>query len=165
MRDLTFRRGNRDMMINMLRLCPSDNLGKRMILPAILVLADRPEQALSFAQGWIENEEAHPDGSTPPSKTPLTPAFIGRQRKWGCAEHYYSAALAAFRLWGDCEIARQYLHMGARLNPAVLRKVLAQKEQPRECLADCVDSRIDCIVCNRWPEASRSRTKQSRGGA
>ena len=123
---------NRDMIIDMLRLCPGDNLGKRTILPAILVLAERHTEALSYAQGWIASEQAHPDGSMAPSDIPLSAAQVKQHLEWGRSEHFHSAALAAFRLWGDCELAGQYLNIAAHLNAAVLRRALGQKDRPRE---------------------------------
>jgi hypothetical protein len=32
----------------------------------------------------------------------------------------HTAALAAFRLWGDCPESRQYLELAVRINPLIL---------------------------------------------
>ena len=42
----------------------------------------------------------------------------------------YSAALASFKHWGDCEQSRQYLKMAAKANPNVLLKVLGNVKKP-----------------------------------
>ncbi|TFK93915.1 hypothetical protein K466DRAFT_49524 [Polyporus arcularius HHB13444] len=40
------------------------------------------------------------------------------------------AALATYRLWGDCELGRQYLILGAQGNPGLMAKILAQIPRP-----------------------------------
>lgn len=122
----------------MLRLCPVDNQGQRSHLPALLVLARRYQDAMSYAQMWCKNDGAHPSTRTTPNKTPLTEAELrkyadGRFLK---AEHYYSGALAAFRVWGDCKLARQYLYIGAKHNPYIIIKILAQVKKPGETTLD-----------------------------
>lgn len=52
------------------------------------------------------------------------------------ASFLYDAAYAAFKLWGDCELARQYLLLGSKLNPIVLVKILGKVEQQSE-FPDC----------------------------
>ncbi|KAL4065599.1 hypothetical protein V8B97DRAFT_1919737 [Scleroderma yunnanense] len=43
----------------------------------------------------------------------------------------YNAAVAAFKLFGDCNLARQYLRIAAKVNPIILIKILAQMDKPR----------------------------------
>ena len=47
------------------------------------------------------------------------------------ADLFYSAALAAFKVRGNSMLARQYLYIGARLNPHILLRLLAKMHQPR----------------------------------
>ena len=118
----------------MLRLCPGDNLSQRTLLPTQLATSGRYEQTLRYAQAWIEDDASHPDGKASPSQEPLTAERIEAftARKWTKAEYFYSSALAAFRLWGDCELARQYLYIGARLNPQILIRIMAKVKKPRK---------------------------------
>ncbi|KAJ3555145.1 hypothetical protein NM688_g2741 [Phlebia brevispora] len=120
-----------DVCIEMLRLCPGDNMGQRDWLGALLARAGRCTEALSYSQAWLEDSTSHPDGKAPPSQTPLTPEHIERLSRFTKADIPYSAALAAFKLWGNCELARQYLLIGARLNSQVLLKILAKIDRPK----------------------------------
>lgn len=56
----------------------------------------------------------------------------------------YTAALAAFRLWGDKQgeeaekgrkLAEQYLVVAAELNSHVMLKVLGKIDQPSKCVS------------------------------
>ncbi|KAI0370235.1 hypothetical protein BV20DRAFT_305450 [Pilatotrama ljubarskyi] len=128
-----------DTIIEMLRLCPGDNLGQRDWLGSVLLQAGRTEQALSFAQAWLDPSKhdeysAPPRGGCtfePPSKTPLSQDFIKENKEHGPGAILYTAALASFKLWGDCEIARQYLRISASVNPNVILKVLAKVDKPK----------------------------------
>jgi len=124
----------------MLRICPVDNLGQRDSLGTMLLKCNRPADALSFVQNWIAPEHLG-SGVSPdrggcvfktPSKAPLSAVRVEALGKWCKADMAYTAALAAYKLWGDCELARQYLHIGAAKNPFVLIKILAKVDQPRE---------------------------------
>ncbi|EMD41039.1 hypothetical protein CERSUDRAFT_111609 [Gelatoporia subvermispora B] len=126
-------------IIEMLRLCPGDNLGQRDSLGSVLLKAGRPADALSFIQTWLQPETMR-TGEPPerggcvfkiPFKTPLSPERAEALGEYCKADMAYSGALAAYKLWGDCELARQYLRVGARQNSYVLVKVLAKVEQPR----------------------------------
>lgn len=120
-----------------LRLCPGDNMGQRDWMGSVLMKAGRSQDALSFCQAWTEPETMRtgtppPLGGCkfdPPSQTPLSQERLGGF-KYCESSLIYPAALAAFKLWGDCELARQYLKLAAELNPHVLRKILARAEQP-----------------------------------
>ncbi|KAI0663084.1 hypothetical protein C8Q70DRAFT_1042671 [Cubamyces menziesii] len=127
-------------MIEMLRLCPADNLGQRDWLGSVLLQAGRNADALSFAQVWLDPTRRDPDtcspprgGCTfePPSQATLTKEFIEQTKKRSDESMVYTAALAAFKLWGDCELARQYLRIAAYVNPFVLAKILAKVERPK----------------------------------
>ncbi|CDO74022.1 hypothetical protein BN946_scf185043.g72 [Trametes cinnabarina] len=129
-----------DTIIEMLRLCPGDNLGQRDWLGSILLQAGRTADALSFAQAWLDDARLDPDiccpprgGCTfePPSRAPLSRDFIEKNKKNGPGSMLYTAALASFKLWGDCELARQYLRLAASVNPYVLLKILAKVEKPK----------------------------------
>lgn len=122
--------------IEMLRLCPGDNLGQRYTQGSCLLKAKRYSDALSFAQAWLDPDVQMPERGgcafRTPRKKPLTSAEIGRLNTYENASLAYTAALASYRLWGDCELARQYLLFAASLNSFVLLKVLARVDQPSE---------------------------------
>ena len=130
---------NRDVVVEILRLCPGDNLGQRSWMGSILLQAGRNKDALHFSQRWLEKKTRH-DGTSPqkagcdfetePSKTPLSRAEIDDMTEWTPACHMYTAAFAAFKLWGDCELARQYYKLAIKLNPNVMIKILARVTQP-----------------------------------
>jgi len=42
----------------------------------------------------------------------------------------YTAAIASFKLFGDCTASRQYLSIAAKLNPIILVKILARLNPP-----------------------------------
>ncbi|OBZ76530.1 hypothetical protein A0H81_03534 [Grifola frondosa] len=126
-------------IIEMLRLCPGDNMGQRDWLGSVLMKAGRSVDALSFAQAWLQPETVK-TGAPPkrggctfasPSKEPMRQERVDSLSEWGPAEIIYTGALSSFKLWGDCELARQYLKIGARLNPHILLKILAKVDQPR----------------------------------
>ncbi|KAI0092824.1 hypothetical protein BDY19DRAFT_983379 [Irpex rosettiformis] len=149
--------------IEMLRLCPGDNLSVRSHLGTSLLKSKRYSDALSFAQTWIEYE-GHPEPPrggcifldkdyTPPKPEPLTEEEYNSlsSNKWMPAAFLYTAALATFRLWGDKqgeegekgrEMAKQYLINAARLNSHVMLKVLGRIDQPKT-VSDSPRSRND----------------------
>ncbi|KAG9019056.1 hypothetical protein FRB95_005795 [Tulasnella sp. JGI-2019a] len=122
----------------MLRLCPRDNLGVRDWLPSLFLQACRPSDALSFVQQWstpaAQEGELLPGGGThfaTPSQEPLSDAEVERQIKgWAHPQIMYSGALAAFQLWGHCELARQYLSIARSHNTHVLIRILSRQERP-----------------------------------
>ena len=123
-------------MIEMLRLCPGDNMGQRDWLGSVLLQAGRVSDALSFAQAWLDpqyDSRWPPRGGCvfdPPSKTPLLDSAVEKAKRWGPGAIYYTAALASFRLWGDCKLARQYLHISTSVFPQVLMRILAKVDRP-----------------------------------
>ncbi|OCH94252.1 hypothetical protein OBBRIDRAFT_810581 [Obba rivulosa] len=98
-------------IIEMLRLCPGDNLGQRDSLGTLILKANRPADALSFTMRTGLPPERGGCIFKAPSKTPLS-AERAKQLSECCkADMAYTGALAAYRLWGDCELARQYLRI------------------------------------------------------
>ena len=126
----------RNAIIEMLRLCPGDNMGQRYWLGSVLLQAGRTADALSFAQVWFDPEyygNWPPRGGCefkPPSQAVLSDETVERLKKRGHTSLLYTAALASYKLWGDCEIARQYLRCAANVNPHVLMKILARVDRP-----------------------------------
>lgn len=126
----------RNAIIEMLRLCPGDNMGQRFWLGSVLLQAGRIADALSFAQAWFEPEyygNWPPRGGCefhPPSYAVLSAETVERLKKGGHTSLLYTAALASYKLWGDSEVAKQYLHIAANVNPHVLLKILARVDPP-----------------------------------
>ncbi|KAI0632430.1 hypothetical protein C8Q77DRAFT_1125683 [Trametes polyzona] len=123
--------------IETLRLCHGDNMGQRYLLSALLLKAQRYADALSFCQVWLDPQydgQGRPHGGcvfAPPNPAPLTPEFVKRHSEpWSPGNLLLNAAYAAFRLYGDCELARQYLLLGTRANPHIFTKVLGRRPQP-----------------------------------
>ncbi|TFK93914.1 hypothetical protein K466DRAFT_580545 [Polyporus arcularius HHB13444] len=123
-------------IIEMLRLCPGDNMGQRFWLGSVLLQAGRTADALSFAQVWLNlprDVDWPPRGGCtfePPSKTPLS-AAASEEHKYSPCSLLYTAALASYKLWGDCDVSRQYLSVAAKANPHILVRILAKVEQPK----------------------------------
>ncbi|KAI0786330.1 hypothetical protein C8Q75DRAFT_794060 [Abortiporus biennis] len=126
-------------IIEMLRLSPNDNMGQRYWLGSILIRIGRYEDAFSFSQNWLDPQvlrsgEPTPRGGCVFSK-PLSPKPLSQSRidsmKYARAEFTYNSAFAAFKIWGDCELARQYLILSAKLSPNVLLKILARVDPPK----------------------------------
>ncbi|KAK7052556.1 hypothetical protein R3P38DRAFT_2861009 [Favolaschia claudopus] len=117
--------------IEMLRICQSDNMGQRAWMPALLLQAGRPADALYFAQRWLETDDT-PEGSgidfAEPRRTPMTDAEIAKIKRLLDLQMIYSAALAAFMLDGDTPLAHQYLHIASKF-PTVLIKVLLRYKE------------------------------------
>jgi len=127
----------RKTLIEMLRLCPGDNLGQRYSLGSVLIHCGRYADALSFAQQWLGNEAG--DGHEFPARggtvfkipchDPGKPKDANELR-WTSSQVLYTAALAAFKLFGDCPTSQSYLKMSAISNPHILLKILAQVQKP-----------------------------------
>ncbi|KAJ7929757.1 hypothetical protein B0H13DRAFT_2538817 [Mycena leptocephala] len=102
--------------IEILRLCESDNMGHRQWMGPLLVRVGRAADALYFTQQWLEVDEVPHAGIdfAPPRHTPMSDTLM-----------LHSAALAAFTLDGDSELARQYLHIAVQY-PGVFIKVLGK---------------------------------------
>ncbi|KAH9844021.1 uncharacterized protein C8Q71DRAFT_25127 [Rhodofomes roseus] len=126
-------------MIEMLRLSPGDNMGQRQWLGSVLLQAGRHKEALSFAQEWLQLKVRRTDdpplrgGCTfnAPSSDPIPQADYQRLLDHCDGELLYTAALAAFKVWGaDSQLARQYLRLGAKNNPAILMRILGRVSRP-----------------------------------
>ncbi|TBU48452.1 hypothetical protein BD309DRAFT_997599 [Dichomitus squalens] len=121
-----------------LRINPSDNMGMRYTFGSILLLSGRIEDALSFSLAWINAKNGTPlrggCAFERPTGAPLSQDVLAFHRvkcPWVVAsEHFLTAALAAFRLWGDCGLARQCLSMGAHTCPIVMRRILGGSAKP-----------------------------------
>ncbi|KDR78106.1 hypothetical protein GALMADRAFT_245117 [Galerina marginata CBS 339.88] len=124
-------------MIEMMRLCPGDNMGQRFWVGSVLIRCGRYADALHFCQEWM-TDDANGKGIPPPRggtafKAPHKNTMAVKKEKnyeYTAGAILYSAALASFRHFGDCEQSRQYLKLGAKLNPNVLLKILANVKRP-----------------------------------
>ncbi|KAJ6485475.1 hypothetical protein C8R47DRAFT_1048058 [Mycena vitilis] len=120
-------------------VCPMDVMNQRSWLGSLLLRVGRYADALFFAQGWIDATE----GDDPPLRGGTAfqaprRELLSEQRErslstnsqWAPAIQFHTAALAAFRLWGVCPQASQYLRLAARSNPHILVKILGRRSQP-----------------------------------
>ncbi|KAJ6575749.1 hypothetical protein DFH09DRAFT_915347 [Mycena vulgaris] len=126
-------------MIEMMRLCPGDSMNQRSWLGSMLLRVGRYADALYFAQTWIaatEGEGTPPERGGTAFKAPHRDLFSEEREKllsepfWSPAILLHTAALAAFRLWGDCPQAAQYLRIAARANSHILSKILGRRSRP-----------------------------------
>jgi len=122
-------------MIEMLRLCPGDNMGQRKWLGSVLIHNGRYADALFFAQVWLADKrgDSPPRGGTnftAPSKDLVDANDEKDLAKYGEGSLLHTAALASFKLFGDCPQSRQFLKMAAQAQPYVLLKVLASVSRP-----------------------------------
>lgn len=116
-------------------------MGQRDWLGSVLLQAGRTADALSFVQAWLNLPKDvywPPRGGCTfeaPNQALLTAEFIEQNKKWGPASMLYTAALASFKLWGDCELARQYLRVAASANPYVFVRILAKVDRPSKSVS------------------------------
>ncbi|TDL16489.1 hypothetical protein BD410DRAFT_622369 [Rickenella mellea] len=133
-----------DTAVAMLRLCPGDNMGQRDWLGSLLLQSGRISDALFFAQAWLTPDAfgkgiPPPSGGTAfgaPSKEPLSSARENELAEYSDSSVVYTAAFAAFKLWGNCPLACQYLRIGASVNPHIIIKILAKSDPPRSLNMD-----------------------------
>ncbi|KAH7913337.1 hypothetical protein BJ138DRAFT_1171344 [Hygrophoropsis aurantiaca] len=125
-------------IIEMLRLCPGDNTAQRTWLGSMLLHAGRASDALSFAQNWLlpreERADIVPRGGAvfkAPCSDPLSAEQVEKLSKRSPGSIAYSAALAAYKLWGNSALACQYLRIATSCNPTVLTKILIKADKPR----------------------------------
>lgn len=117
-------------------------MSQRDWLGSLLLHSGRFKDALSFAQQWIV-PEIHDKCITPPaggviftepSPDLLPPAYETRllsgYRESIHASAFYTAAFAAFKIWGECPLAAQYLRIAVKANPTILTRVLARHSIP-----------------------------------
>ncbi|KAK0451220.1 uncharacterized protein EV420DRAFT_1561559, partial [Desarmillaria tabescens] len=128
-------------IIEMLRLCPGDNLNQRTWLGPLLCRLERYSDALYFARFWIEDFMADRRVYVPPYrggtvfKAPERGLFSPEDEKNAIpspSSMSYTAAFASFKLWGDCEESRQYLRIASKGNPHVMIKVLGRIKRPEQ---------------------------------
>ncbi|KAJ2921410.1 hypothetical protein H1R20_g15682, partial [Candolleomyces eurysporus] len=127
-----------EVQIEMLRLCPGDNMGVRQGLGSSLIRVERYADALSFAQVWLDTFY---DGSSPPrggtlfkepKKTLFTETQEKKLSKYCTGELIHTAALASFKLFGDCPQSQQYLRIASKVNPHILVRILGRVTRPTE---------------------------------
>ncbi|RXW13595.1 hypothetical protein EST38_g12256 [Candolleomyces aberdarensis] len=127
-----------EIQIEMLRLCPGDNMGVRQGLGSSLIRVKRYADALSFAQVWLDTFD---DGSSPPrggtlfkepKKTLFTETQETKLSKYCTGELIHTAALASFKLFGDCPQSQQYLRIASKVNPHILVRILGRVTRPTE---------------------------------
>ncbi|KAF8206808.1 hypothetical protein K438DRAFT_1816452 [Mycena galopus ATCC 62051] len=124
-------------IIEMLRLCPGDNLNQRWWLAPLLIRTGRFADALFFCQLWIQSIGIGTPvrGGTvfqAPSDKLLIPETEEKYGKIAPCAMAHNAALAAFKLWGRSPQASQFLRIAARSNPGILAKVLGRVQRPTE---------------------------------
>lgn len=112
-------------------------MSQRTWAGSVLLHASRPSDALSFVQTWLDPRADRgsipPRGGTafePPSPRPLSVERYEQLKDWCLGALPYTAALAAFKLWGNCALACQYLRIGAAVNPIILTKILGRSSKP-----------------------------------
>ena len=115
-------------------------MGMRHAFGSMLLLAGRVEDALSFSLAWIIAKNGVPlrggCAYETPTNAPLSEDVKDFHHAKGrfvvSGEHFLTAALAAFYLWGDCELAKQCLRMGTYLCPIVMARILGGSTRPSE---------------------------------
>ncbi|KAF9052450.1 hypothetical protein BDZ89DRAFT_428557 [Hymenopellis radicata] len=141
-----------DTTIRMLRLAPTDEMSQRFDLGSHLSRLRRYAEALAFVQAWMGQEmiskrcgiipSRHtgappPQGGTlalrrkNPKKEPFYTEDEEKDHEWGEAAFLYSAALASFKLWGNCPSAQQYLRLAVKVCPYIMVKILAKVPKPQ----------------------------------
>ncbi|KAF4611704.1 hypothetical protein D9613_004045 [Agrocybe pediades] len=124
-------------VLQMLRLNPSDNMAQRHWAGSLLIRCGRYADALSFSQQWLDFNAVN-TGQPPPFggtnfKTPHRNTMAVKKEKmyaYVAGALLYSAALASFKHFGDCEQARQYLKLAVAANPNIVVKILGEVRQP-----------------------------------
>jgi hypothetical protein len=108
-------------------------MGHRQWMGPLLVRVGRAADALYFTQQWLEVDEVPHAGIdfAPPRHTPMSDTLVQSLTKWYPLQMLHSAALAAFTLDGDSELARQYLHIAVQY-PGVFIKVLGKFKERGE---------------------------------
>ncbi|KAJ7201991.1 hypothetical protein B0H12DRAFT_1162915 [Mycena haematopus] len=125
-------------VIEMLRLCPGDNLNQRWWLAPMLIRTGRFADALFFCQLWVQSAKS---GTTPirggtvfkaPSDKLLIPETEETYATTAACGMVHNAALAAFKLWGRSPQASQLLRIAARTNPGILAKIVGRRARPTQ---------------------------------
>lgn len=128
---------SRATFIEMLRLNPGDNQSARTSLGSSLIRDGRYSDALYFAQKWLQNTLESgvplPRGGTDfgePSDALYTPEIEAKLSECWSGEMVHTAALASFKLRGDCEQSQQYLRIAAKVNPFILLRIIGRISRP-----------------------------------
>ncbi|KAJ7653641.1 hypothetical protein DFH06DRAFT_1093191 [Mycena polygramma] len=125
-------------VIEMLRLCPGDNLNQRWWLGPLLIRTGRFDDALFFCQESIQyamSSRTAVRGGTAfqaPSETLLSAETEEKWARYAQCAMVHNAALAAFKLRGPCPQAAQVLRIAVRTNNGILAKIIARRAQPTE---------------------------------
>ncbi|KAJ6454130.1 hypothetical protein C8R45DRAFT_944721 [Mycena sanguinolenta] len=108
----------------------------------MLIRTRRFADALFFSQLQIQNTDEHgeplvtlPRGGTifkAPSDELLSPEIEEKYATTAPSTMAYTAALAAFKLWGRSPQTSQLLRIAVRTNPAILAKIIGRRTQPTE---------------------------------
>ena len=125
-------------MIEMLCLCPGDNMSQHHWLGSVLICIGQYSDALFFAQTWLhsflhDKGGIHVWGGTmfaAPSCKLISDEWEQKLAKSGDGIVLHTATLASFKLWGHCPQSCQYFKLAASTNPNVLLKVLACVSHP-----------------------------------
>ncbi|KDR77979.1 hypothetical protein GALMADRAFT_1295800 [Galerina marginata CBS 339.88] len=122
------------LMIEMLRLCPRDNTSQRAWLGSMLIRNGHYANALYFIQAWIEHESPPGGGIAfkAPSRSLLSASQAREQSRFAIANMMHDAALASFRLFGDCPQSRQFLKIAAYVQPIIFTKILTRASRPEK---------------------------------
>ncbi|KAG7442019.1 uncharacterized protein BT62DRAFT_1010796 [Guyanagaster necrorhizus] len=128
-------------IIEILRLGPRDNMRQRSHLGPILCRLERYSDALYLARPWMEDfivdrkvyMPPFRDGTVfkAPERRLFSPEVEKNLGNSPCSMTY-TAARAAFKLWGDCEESRQSLRIASKGNPHVIVKVLGKIKRPND---------------------------------
>ena len=107
------------------------------MLGALLLKAGRYEDALGLCRVWLDPHwDRYPRVRIHWRKQTfiderLSSKIVEYQRNSsGAPCELFNAALAAFRLKGDCELARQCLRLGTEKCPLIMMRILARAKQP-----------------------------------
>ncbi|KAJ7435785.1 hypothetical protein B0H11DRAFT_2112715 [Mycena galericulata] len=126
--------------VQALRVSPQDAFGQHVPLSAYLFHLGRHLDALSFCQKWFDPQNPPELGGTafdPPHRDIISSKeadrmFARRKQEDGVqGAVLHTAAVSAFTLWGDCPESRQYLELGAKINPLILFKILGRIAIPK----------------------------------
>ncbi|KAF5326334.1 hypothetical protein D9611_000725 [Ephemerocybe angulata] len=129
-----------EIWIELLRLSSNDNMGTRTCLGSALIRDGRYTDALSFAQNWLKpprgSSESHPPHGGTVFATPTQDLLSNDDEvrltklAFVVGELAYTAALASFKVFGDCPLSTQYLRMASKINPHIILRIIGRVRQP-----------------------------------
>lgn len=141
-------------VIESLRRCPVDNIDRRHCAGSVLIQSGRYADALYFCQQWLTEKAVcstkPPRGGTDFKAPHRNTMAVKKEKKYKhiAGGLLYSAALASFKHFGDCEQSRQYLKLATIAHPHVLVKILAKVKQPGDyptILSDTIISHVSLL--------------------